>query len=416
MTGACANAGSAPLDFLDEGIIPDAERPELSILSDGSVAQRYIVQVRPDLFVDGFLSDVVVNLASRHDLHLERFYDAVYGGFAVALRDDEVAALRAHPEVASIVKDTPAYAVKGPPGPPPPPPPPPAADWAIKDVLGADFATRENQQTGVGALVVVLDSGVDSDHVDLPAVACLGDFTNTTGDCEDGNGHGTHVSGTISAQGVAHRGVAPAVSLAAGKVLNASGSGSIAGIIAGINAAAADGYDVINMSLGAQAFGPESQDPLCAAITDATTLGTLSVVAAGNNGANAANFTPSRCDNALTVAAYDVTGKLASFTNTGSDVDLAAPGVAISSTTMDGAYGVKSGTSMAAPHVAAVAALFIASNPGATPASTKAGVIANSLNRGAPTAYSKKITVAATVYKVDGSAYQLLPPPPPPEG
>ncbi len=255
--------------------------------------------------------------------------------------------------------------------------------------------------------VAVLDTGIDTNHASLPVAACLGDFTTTPAgaSCEDGNGHGTHVAGTIAAlPSTGHRGVAPNVSLSAAKVLNAAGSGSTSGIAAAIDAAAGAGIDVINLSLGGPTNGlPESTDALCIAITNAAAAGTIAVVAAGNDGRDAAGFSPARCDNALTVGAYDATGKLASFTNYGPDIDINAPGVSIYSTTFDGAFGSKNGTSMASPHAAAVAALYAAANPGSTAAQIAAGVVANSLDRGAPLKYSKQIV--STKPKLDGRDY-----------
>ena len=157
------------------------------------------------------------------------------------------------------------------------------------------------------------------------------------------------------------------------------------------------------MSLGGAASGLESADVLCTAITNAANAGTLSVVAGGNEARDAEGYSPSRCNDALAVGSYDVNGKLSSFTNFGAGIGINAPGSDIASTTFDGLYGYKSGTSMASPHAAAVAALFLQDNPTATPAQAKAGIIANSTDRGAPLKYNNKITSSAP--KLDGRDY-----------
>lgn len=412
---ACVNGPLDPVELIANDVVIDAEHPELSRMPDGSVAQRYIVVLRNDLFLEGYAPGIVSQLVVENDIRVERVYQHALGGFAATLTKDQRATLETRLDVAFVVPDMPVSLVdngggndpgtQGRPG----TSTPPATDWGATDVVGASWAT-----SGGGATVVVsvLDTGMDSNHVSLPAAAgCLGDFTDeATGICEDKQGHGTHVTGTIAAidtttpAGNRIRGLAPNATLLPGRVLNTAGSGSYAGIAAGIDAARAAGSDVINMSLGGPVNGSlEATDPLCIAITNAANAGTLTVVAAGNEGRDASSSSPARCDDALTVGAYDVNGKLASFTNYGADVDVNAPGVDIASTTFDGAYGYKSGTSMASPHAAAVAALYLQDNPTATVAQARAGIVANSASRGAPLKYNNKIISSAP--KLDGRAY-----------
>lgn len=402
VTGCMANAID-PIELVRSDVRADLDQPELSVLPDGTLQQRYLVLLRDDVVQAGLLDDTVVDLALSEDVLLERVYRTALAGFAAPLSNLQAAAMRARPEVLLVEEDRRFEASRG--GPPQPPPPPPAVDWALTDVLGTGYTGDTGNSTdGAGATVAVLDTGIDSDHPYLPATTCLGNFTGGTG-CEDGQGHGTHVAGTIAAlPSSGHRGIAPGVALSIAKVLNDSGSGATSGIAAAINAAAEAGIDVLNMSLGGSMIGGETSDALCIAINGANALGTASVVAAGNESTDSGRTSPGGCDGAITVAAYDSAGKLASFTNTGADVDIAAPGVAIYSTTNNGLFGSKNGTSMASPHAAAVAALVVAANPAATPADIKAALIANSADRGAPTNYSRKISLSG-VWKLDGRDY-----------
>lgn len=419
LTAALAGCLAGPLDPIElvrHDVRPDLERPELAVLPDGTLQQRYIVLVRDDLFADGLLNDTVVDLVLSEDVALEHMYGTVLPGFAAPLSDVQVRALRARPEVALVTEDRPVQAVKGPPG--GGGTTGPARDWALGDVLAANWTgDLANTTDGTGASVAVLDTGIDGDHAYLPAATCLGNFTGGSG-CQDGEGHGTHVSGTIAAlPSSGHRGIAPGVALNAAKVLNDQGSGSYSGIVAGIDAAADARIGVLNMSLGGSALAAdgtliaESADVLCMAITSAKAGGTTTVVAAGNESADSALSTPARCDDAITVAAYDSNGKLSYFSNWGADVDIAAPGSTIYSTVAYNAsrrnaamFGAKSGTSMASPHVAAVVALAQAANPTATPDELKALLLANSADRGEPTDYSSTVQLSG-VSKLDGRDY-----------
>lgn len=200
----------------------------------------------------------------------------------------------------------------------------------------------------------VIDSGIDMDHPDLNVDTGLcGNFvTRGKSTCDDGNGHGTHVAGTIAAinndEGVV--GVAPGVTVVSVRVLDNNGSGSYAGVIAGVDMVAQYGEigDVANMSLG----GPVSN-----ALDDAVRSASQAVkfvIAAGNSNDDASNYSPARVNgpNIYTISAVSEDRSLASFSNFGSVVDYAAPGVAIKSTWKGGGYNTISGTSMAAPHVA----------------------------------------------------------------
>ena len=220
--------------------------------------------------------------------------------------------------------------------------------WGITRVGGAG--------NGAGKTAWIIDTGIDLDHPDLnTSRACHTHFAGTSPD--DGNGHGTHVAGTIAAldnaTGVV--GVAAGAYVCSVRVLGNSGSGSWSGIVNGVNYVAANGAsgDVANMSLG----GSGSNATLEKAVSDAAGRGIRMVLAAGNDGMNASNFTPARVNgtNIYTISAIASNGCMASWSNYGNPpVDYAAPGVSILSTWKGGGTKTISGTSMAAPHVAGI--------------------------------------------------------------
>ncbi len=227
-------------------------------------------------------------------------------------------------------------------------------------------------------VVAIVDTGVDYTHPDLKANLDTADgynFVANSSNADDDNGHGSHVAGIIGAVGNNAQGVVGVnwnVSIIPIKFLDSSGSGSTSDGIKGINWAVSHGARVINCSWG----GPDGSQALKDAIDAARRSGVLVIVAAGNESANndttasyPANF---HLDNMITVAATDVNGKLASFSNYGKKlVDIAAPGVDIYSSYKDGQYKSLSGTSMATPMVAGVAALVLSKDPSATYQSVK---------------------------------------------
>jgi hypothetical protein len=202
----------------------------------------------------------------------------------------------------------------------------------------------------------VLDTGIDLDHPDLN-VASYGFNGTTESGLDDGNGHGTHCSGTIAAKGgngIGVVGVAAGALVVPVKVLNKRGSGTNSGVIAGVDYVGANGSagDVANMSLGGGA-----SSALDNAVAAASSGGVWFVVAAGNDGANANNYSPARVNGTYirTIAAMTCSGGWASYSNFGQPpVDWIAPGSAICSTYKDGGYASLSGTSMATPHAAGV--------------------------------------------------------------
>ncbi len=218
---------------------------------------------------------------------------------------------------------------------------------------------------GAGVRAYVIDSGIRSTHTDfggrvLPGYSVISDGYGTA-DC---NGHGTHVAGSL---GATTWGVAKGVSLVPVRVLACDGSGTLSGVIAGIDWVAANAVKpaLINMSLGGGA-----SSTLDSAVANTVAKGIPVVVAAGNSSANACNYSPAREPSALTIAATTSADARASFSNFGTCVDLFAPGNSIASTwySSDTATATASGTSMASPHVAGLVAQILQGTPGATPA------------------------------------------------
>lgn len=209
---------------------------------------------------------------------------------------------------------------------------------------------------GAGVKVAVVDTGVDFDHPDLKVAGGFNTIDNAKS-FKDDNGHGSHVAGTIAAQdndqGVV--GIAPDVTLYGVKVLSAEGGGTFEDVIEGIQWAVENRMDIANFSLGASQGTQALQD----AVKAAAAAGTAIIAAAGNSG-RAVGF-PAAYPETIAVAASDASDKVAYFSSRGPEVDIIAPGVNVQSTYMGGGYDSLSGTSMATPHVAGLAALAVAS-------------------------------------------------------
>ena len=287
-------------------------------------------------------------------------YSAALRGFAARLTAPQIGALATHPFVAYIERDglmrTQAQEMP----------------WGI-DRIDADLSSThagDSQNAIANVAVHIIDTGIDTTQGDLSIVAHvkLLPFPNYLN--EDYNGHGTHGAGTASAMDNALDmvGVAPGAALARIKVLSCLGTGPTSAVIKSVDLVTAYGIKpgVVNMSLGGAA-----SRALDDAVTNSVNAGFFYAVAAGNDATDACDGSPSclgAIDGVMSVAATDTNEQEASFSNYGNCVDIWAPGVDILSTKIGGGTLALSGTSMASPHVAGAAALFLSSNPTATPA------------------------------------------------
>ncbi|HWU86332.1 MAG TPA: S8 family serine peptidase [Kofleriaceae bacterium] len=328
------------------------------------VPNRYIVVLRDDTSDVHAISQehtrasgAKVSWEFRHALH----------GYVLEGSEAEAQTVAADPRVKYVQEDGEVHAIAT----------EADATWGIDRIdqrtLPLDQTYTYNA-TGGGVSAYIIDTGIRVSHAEFGGRAFPG-FTsvndgNGTNDC---NGHGTHVAGTV---GGSSYGVAKGVTLYAVRVLDCGGSGTYAGVIAGIDWVTANAQlpAVANMSLG----GGASQ-----AVDDAVTAsigaGVVYAIAAGNSSDDACNYSPARTPAALTIGATTITDVRASYSNYGTCVDLFAPGSGITSSwnTSDTATNTISGTSMATPHVTGAAALYLSANPAASPAQVEAALEAN---------------------------------------
>ena len=324
-------------------------------------------------------------LAFKHNGLVKRTWRHALKGMVMRMSPVEAEALSKDPNVALVEEDgvIELDATQSP------------ATWGLDRIDQQNLPLNNSyvyNKSGSGVTAYVIDTGIRITHSEFGGRAS-GGFTaindgNGTNDC---NGHGTHVAGTI---GGATWGIAKAVTLKAVRVLNCSGSGTTSGVISGVNWVTANKTlpAVANMSLGG---GISSA--LDTAVTNSINSGITYAIAAGNSNANACSGSPARVASALTVGATSNYDARASFSNYGTCLDLFAPGVSIASAwyTSNTATNTISGTSMAAPHVAGAAALYLSSLPGKTPSE-----VATALNGNAT---ANKVTSPGT-----GSPNRLL--------
>ena len=286
------------------------------------------------------------------------------------------------------------------------------ATWGLDRIDQRDLPlnnTYTYNQTGAGVNAYIIDTGIRATHQQFTGRVGNG-VDEVGGGTNDCNGHGTHVSGTV---GGTTYGVAKQVTLHPVRVLDCNGSGTTSGVIAGVDWVTANhvGPSVANMSLGGGA-----SSALDSAVTNSINSGVSYAIAAGNSNADACTTSPARVAAANTVGPTTDTDARASFSNFGTCLDIFAPGNNITSSwnTSDAATNTISGTSMATPHVAGAIALYLQTNPGASPATVTQALISNStLNHvtGAGTGSPNRL-----LYSIFGGAPPPPPPPPPPSG
>ncbi|MFE0244162.1 S8 family peptidase [[Kitasatospora] papulosa] len=327
-------------------------------------------------------------LAKEYGGTLQRTYKSAINGFSASgLSETEAKRLAADPAVSKVVQNKKFHIDATQDNPP---------SWGLDRIdqaeTAGDGAYTYPDAAGGDVTAYVIDTGVRVTHKDFEGRATSGfDAVDNDEDADDGNGHGTHVAGTIA--GAAH-GVAKKAKIVAVRVLDDAGSGTTEQVVAGIDWVTAnhEGPSVANMSLGGGA------DPaLDAAVQKAIASGVTFAVAAGNESSDAGEGSPSRVPEAITVASSTEDDEQSSFSNFGSVVDIYAPGSDITSAwnDSDDATNTISGTSMATPHVVGAAAVYLGGHPDATPEE-----VAKALTNGA--------TPDAISNATEGTANKLL--------
>ncbi|MEL6893070.1 MAG: S8 family peptidase [Actinomycetota bacterium] len=386
--------------------VASAEGSGSSPLLNATAAEEWIV-----ILDDGATSDVDTVLAqatatelaatgrssddlSAASLPVIHRYEHAVDGFAAEMSAATAKSLASHPDVA-IVERNQTVSID--------------ATWGQDRVderdLPLDGAFNASGD-GTGVHAYIIDTGVRTGHSDFGGRIGNG-FTAIGSSAEDCNGHGTHVAGTV---GGSTYGIAPDVTIHAVRVLGCNGSGSNAGVIAGVDWVAANAISpaVANMSLGGAPSAALDQ-----AVANATSSGVTMVVAAGNSSTDACGNSPARAPSAITVGATTSSDARAGFSNFGSCLDIWAPGQDITSawSTSNTATRTISGTSMAAPHVAGGAAIVLEADPSASPSA-----VTNTLLGNATTGVLSGIGSGSPnrLLFVGGGGGTPPPPPPPP--
>jgi len=330
------------------------ENNYIVVLDDSVVGEKGRFSITP------YIAD---ELSATHRGKLKHIYQNALNGFAVEMSPEDAEALSMDFRVAYVEEDGIVTADATQSNPP----------WGLDRIdqrsrpLNAIYTFNH---TGAGVFAYVIDTGIRTTHTQFGGRAA-NVFDAFGGNGQDCNGHGTHVSGTI---GGSTYGVAKSVNLRGVRVLNCSGSGTNSGVIAGVDFVRTNHSNpaVANMSLGGGA-----SSALDTAVNNLSNSGVAIAVAAGNSNANACNSSPARAANAITVGSTTTTDARSSFSNFGTCLDLFAPGSGILSaySTSDTATATLSGTSMASPHVAGVAALYKQVNPSASSTTVRNAIV-----------------------------------------
>ncbi|MGI5506110.1 S8 family peptidase [Lentzea sp. CA-135723] len=339
---------------------------EIRVSPGQNIDGSFIVKLK-----DGGVTASAQALGSRFGGQVGYVYDTVFQGFSVKMSDAQARRLAADPSVEYVERDQ-VVSIQATQVNPP--------SWGLDRIDQRNLPLDQRytyNSTGSGVNAYIIDTGVRITHRDFGGRARNGyDFVDNDAVAQDGNGHGTHVAGTVA--GTSY-GVAKQANIVAVRVLNNAGSGTIAGVVAGVNWVASNHVKpaVANMSLGGGA-----NTSLDNAVSGAITRGVTFAVAAGNSNTNAANTSPARVAAALTVGSTERTDARSSFSNYGPVVDVFAPGGGITSAwnTSDTASNTISGTSMASPHVAGVVARYLQGNRNVTPAQVATAITSNATN------------------------------------
>ncbi|MET8471365.1 S8 family serine peptidase [Streptomyces sp. NPDC006422] len=386
LTAAIATAATAVGVTMFGGFSATAAPAEGKVYGQdakGAVAGSYIV-----LLDKKAGATAKKDLAKEYGGTLKRNYSSAVNGFSASgLSDTEAKRLAADGAVSKVVQNKKFHIDATQDNPP---------SWGLDRIDQAETAGDSKytypDSAGEGATAYVIDTGVRISHKDFGGRASYGfDAVDNDDSADDGNGHGTHVAGTIA--GEAH-GVAKKAKIVAVRVLDDQGSGTTEQVVAGIDWVTENhqGPSVANMSLGGGV-----DEALDAAVKKSIDSGVTYAVAAGNESTDASQSSPARVPEAITVASSTKDDEQSDFSNYGSVVDIYAPGSDITSdwNTGDDATNTISGTSMATPHVVGAAAVYVAGHPDAAPAD-----VAKALTDGA--------TPDAIKNASDGTANKLL--------
>ncbi|MET8281320.1 S8 family serine peptidase [Micromonospora sp. NPDC005174] len=333
-----------------------------------AVPDSYIVVLKDAAVAPNRVGDTAQRLTGRHGGKIARTYGTALRGFEVTVSAAAAARIAADPAVAYVEQNH-TVSISGTQANPP--------SWGLDRIdqrnLPMDSSyTYPNTASNVHAYII--DTGIRFSHNDFGGRATSGYDAVDGGSADDCNGHGTHVAGTV---GGSTYGVAKGVQLVGVRVLNCSGSGTNAGVIAGVDWVTQNAIKpaVANMSLGGGA-----NSSLDTAVRNSIASGVTYGLAAGNdNGANACNVSPARTTEAITVGSTTNSDARSSFSNIGTCLDIFAPGSSITSSwyTSNTATNTISGTSMATPHVVGAAALVASANPSWTPAQVRNQLVSN---------------------------------------
>ncbi|GLZ39740.1 S8 family peptidase [Actinokineospora sp. NBRC 105648] len=363
--------GAAALAVLAAVTIPasaneaaPAQQPTPSgvLSADNAIPGSYIVVFKDGSSVASATGTTATDLAQRYGAKVKLTYTASIRGFAGELSAEQAKRLAADPAVAYVQQDSTVTVNETQPNP----------TWGLDRVDQRDLPLSNGytySTTASNVNAYIIDTGVLTTHPEFEGRAKHGyDAVDKDNDATDCNGHGTHVAGTIGSKTY---GVAKKVNLFGVRVLPCSGSGPNSNVIAGIDWVAKNAAKpaVANLSLGGGA-DTASDDAIKRLIQAGVTV----AVAAGNDNKDACNYSPARVPDAITVGATTKTDSRAlpedwnkvNGSNYGTCLDIFAPGTGVTSTWLDNGTNSISGTSMATPHVAGVAALYLAANPNAT--------------------------------------------------